>query len=363
MGYIEHCISTNENQEVTWAMCAGDIAAFDTKKLAAEIRSDKIADGYGRTIFRMKAWALKKKLADHAAAVKELIAKDEAFGKMFDIAANARKEWDSRASSRAALLELVAQMDDGRITSSRKALEGCDDKTQAAWAAAVGKIPAKSWEHMRTNPETAKRFIDQAIGPIINDPDAELASLALMMCAQANDRSDYVVDGLASSLAYWPGYRGPRSAALTAIVSAGLTFDDRDFKLRIPSVRHEWVKLKYSQSGGFGRGVLSQAKSDGKKIHVVFQAKLENQVQCAKSRTTNRLERIDSDGRLVYAEQCLQTKTVVVNKASDPQNVSTRYAAGVKPGAYVEIYGDVTAAVWDKASSAVPSVVMGVPVR
>ena len=361
--FVEQCIDSKEATEVRWAVCQPDIAALDFAKIAAELRVNPSAhNGYQRTMIRMDVLRVRDKLAAHAAAVKALVAKDSAYGKLFDIAAATRKDWAAHVAAREPLLALMAMMDDARITNSRKAYAGCEDKTWAAWKAAVAAIPAKSFKDMRDDVSNANVFLDQALPQIVAEPDGYLASLAYVAC-HAND-ADRFAYSLANLVVNVPGFRGPRTATMMAIGSAGIQLDDRNAKLVFPfGDRTGWFRPEMGNKRGYGKGVLASVKPDGKTVHLTFVSKMVKQTQCAQSRETNHITRIDANGTIRYQVVCVRSETVVVNKASDPQTVDARYAAGLKPGAYVSTLGDIVQAVWSKDGAATPSVVLGVEVR
>jgi hypothetical protein len=126
-----------------------------------------------------------------------------------------------------------------------------------------------------------------------------------------------------------PGFRGPRTATMMAIGSAGIQLDDRNAKLMFPFAdRTGWFRPQMGTKGGYGKGVLASVKSDGKTVHLTFVQKMVKQTQCAQTRETNHITRIDSNGTVRYQVVCVRSETVVVNKASDPQSVDARYAAG-----------------------------------
>ena len=117
-------------------------------------------------------------------------------------------------------------MDDARATNSRKAFAGCEDKTWAAWKAAMATVPAKKFEGMHDDRENGKSFVDTAMGPIISNPSVYLASVAMHHLhdrrAGARTRThDILIRLLGDAMQRWPGYRGPRTATQTAIMTAG----------------------------------------------------------------------------------------------------------------------------------------------
>ena len=359
--FVEQCLEgARDASEVRWAVCQPDIAALDFGKLAAELRAAKGRDGASRTLVRFDVMRVKEKLVAHAADVKALVAKDDAYGKLFAIADATRADWAKHVN--APLQALALAMDDARVSSSRKAYAGCADTTWAAWTAAVGKVPAKAFENMRDDPMNGRTFTDQALPQIVADPDAWLASLAYVTCRAADE--DRLVSALAGYVQNTPGYRGPRTATVMAIGAARIELDDRNAKLAMPFAdRSEWFHPPFVSGGGFGRGAIASAKAAGPKLHLEFVSKMVKQTQCAESRETNHVTQIDAGGTVRYQYVCVRSETVTVNKASDPQDVDARYAAGVKPGAAVSTLGDVVQAVWAKDGAATPTHVFGVPVK
>src|SRR5262249_1543588 len=235
--YIRDCIK-NGNGPVQWAMCQGDIDRLDLKKALVEVRENKAYSGWDKIRLRIVIDELKVKLTEHAAKVKQLVAGDPGYAKMFEVAAATRKEWDERYKADAALIALVDKMDDARITNSRSGFAGCEDKTWAAWKAAMATVPAKKYEGMHDDRANGKSFLDTAITPIVNNPEAYLASVAFITCFTVGQEHgaprDVLVRELGAGMQYWPGFRGPRTAAESAILMAGITLDDRDAKLDYP---------------------------------------------------------------------------------------------------------------------------------
>jgi hypothetical protein len=360
LAYIWSCLQDGDAAEVRWAMCQPDIAAFDPAKVSPELRaSQKGHDGYQRTIVRLALWQLRPKLTAHAADVQALRAKDDAYGKLFALSDAARKDWAAHAAGRAPLLALASAMDDARVTGSRKALDGCEAKTWDAWKGAVAAMGAKAFDNLRDDPPGGSLLLEKATRAIVADPDGYLASVALAIC-RADASDDVLAQELGKALERLPGARGPRTAALGAIANAGIVLDDKAATLRFPPIEHDWFGHASSMLGT-GSGVIAKVEAHGTSLHVVFVKKMVKQVQCAESRETSRITQIDANGQLRYEVVCVRNETVTVDKASDPQDVDARYAAGVKPGAFVQIARGVVEGVWPSATATVPSVLLGVP--
>src|SRR5262249_8419005 len=305
--------------------------------------------------------AMKPVLAAHAGRVKKLVAGDAAYGKLFELAAAAGKDWEGRSKADAPLLDLVAQMDDARATRSRKAFAGCEDKTWAAWKAAMATVPAKKYEGMHDDRANGVSFIDTAIARIIGNPSAYLASVAMVTCmtvGQDNDaKHDVLIRYLGEGMQRWPGYRGPRTAAETAIMTAGIVLDDRDAKLEYPAATRPFPGGG-PRSGG-GAAVGASVEPSGKEGVVEFKKQMVTGTQCAQRKSTNRIIQIRSDGGIVYESICTRTESVTYNAADRPQTVNPRYLEGVKPGMATTIIEDVAVATWAKPGSATPTMVFG----
>ena len=364
--YVRGCIKSSRHGAVEWAMCQGDIAALDLKKLAAELGANKAYRGADKMRVRIEVDELKPVLAAHADKVKKLIAGDPGYAKVFEVAEAARAEWRGREKSDAELIDIATAMDDARATNSRKAFAGCEDRTWAAWKTAMAKVPAKKFEGIHDDRANGVSFVDTAMGPIISNPSVYLASVGLVTCMTVGqDRSakhDILIRLLGDAMQRWPGFRVPRTAAQSAILGAGIALDDRDAKLEYPSVYRPFGGGGGSRSGG-GSGVIGQLKPSGKTVTVEFKKQLVKQVQCAQSKETNRVTQIRPDGRLIYESYCVRNETVIVDKSDAPQTVNPRYLEHVKPGTFVSIIEDVVVAAWAKPGTATPTMVFGVELK
>ena len=363
LGLIERCLSDGDEPDpVGWALCQPEIDALDPGKLGAEIRGEAGRSAPERMTIRLAAEKLLRRLPAHAANVKQLVAKDPAYAKLFELAKTARTEWSERAASRADLVAAVLAMDDARVTRSRKATEGCAARIWPLFADAVGKLPPKRFENLRPEPGTT--FLATAVGAVLQDADAYLAANALVACEGA---ADHLLKQLRSGLTNWPGFRGPRTAALTAIHLANLTPDRRGEKIDVPRVAldlaigsDEPTDGARQAGSGSGAGVIASVVGQGDTVRVTFQATSEVQDHCVSRRTTHRISRIDSSGNFIYESVCTQWKAERVDTTSRPVTIVKRYAGGLQPKRYASIVGGVPEAVWAKASSPTPLAAFGV---
>ena len=358
LGYIMVCIQGERPAE--WAMCADDIARFDAAKLSAELRGDTRRTAKERITVRLEAYQTAAKIPAHKARVKELLGKDPAYAKLFSLAEATRTEWGGRWKSNAGLLDLMASMDDARVTRSRKAAEGCEEATWQAWKSVVSAMPARKFAAIRHEPGNS--FTEQAMAAVVAQPEGYLAGMSLYNCARSNKAEDFLIRALGEAMFRWPGFRGPRTATHTAIVTAGIELDDRDAQIEYPDVMRSWVARNSGSSGG-GEGSIKSVKASGKTVKIEFINIKKKQTVCTKGHHTRRVTQIRSDGGLVYEYVCTKekTETITVPQAS-PQTVNARYTAGLKPGMFVAVTEDVVTAAYAKGGKA-PSMIAGVPVK
>jgi hypothetical protein len=366
VAYLLSCLDTARTSNIRppeatvhAAVCQPDIDALDRKKLADELRADTSASGPDRMAVRLLRYQLDQRLKEHADKVKKLFAKDPVYADLFQAAAGAR---ELRLDP--ALVDLALAMDDARVTGSRKAHEGCAEKTRTALTAAIATLPAKKFEDLKTS--DGADILEQLLGVTINDPNAYLAGLAYYNC-RAGDRavrSDYMMRKLGGTMRYWPGYRGPRTAAYTALLSAGLQGDTRDAQISVPHPEYAWMGGHGGGSDGdHGRGVIESVKPGGEGAVVSFVKKMQTQPACRNWKTTNRVDRIDDNGRLVYAQTCASWGTETVNLSDPPATIDGAYAAGLKPGMVVWIMGGYPLVAWPKSGAKTPSYVLGAAVK
>lgn len=363
LAYIMKACIGYDTKPAEWAMCEPDIALLDRKKIATELRGDK-RSGSDKMKIRIHLFHLDGKLKTHAAEVKAIKDKEDAYPKLFEIAAATRKEWDTLWKTETALLDVALAMDDARQTRSRKAFEGCSEKTWPLWTAQVAKFPAKRFEGFST--DIADSWMAPAMAIVVSTPQGYLASHALVTCHlndKAND-NEPVISSLGSVMTYTPGLRGPRLASLWAMRNAGLELDDQSAKIEFPDIRHDTSsRYRGSAARGYFATVAKVSKPDGKgMVQVSFAKKLEKQEQCAKSKYTNRISQITSNGTVIYESVCLKYSTVVVDRSPDTQTVHARYVKGLKPGMNVYIGSGAVMAAWVKGKKS-PALVAGVAVK
>ncbi len=358
LGYVVNCLEAND-APVRWAMCASDIAALDMAKLAAEIRSDTTHSATDRMTARIVAYeTLSQKVPKHLAETKAVREKEPAYEKMWTLAAAAHVQW-SKTDAR--WIALADSLDAARVTGSRAASKGCIDKTWDAWKTVVGAIPAKELATIQGLP--GNEFATQLVAKLASEPNSYLVALALNECATLEGKDDELIGLVGYGLVRWPGFRGPRTAGQTAILTAGLELDDRNATIDHPKVHRDWIRGT-GNTGVTGQGAIESVKIDTAKDQatITFAKKKITQQRCVKGHYTNRISQI-LDGTIHYYYVCDKeiTETIEV-PPSPPLKVGARYATGLKPGMTVSVSDDFVSVAYPPGKT-VPTVVTGVEVK
>lgn len=367
--YIEACLSLASQSvttipSVTWALCQGDIERFDPVKFSEQLRSDTAHGGELRMALRLRALELPAQLKEHAAEIQKLFAKDEAYKKVFDVAATARAEWATGLGTHTALLELAQRLDTAVLSQSRKAFEGCEDKTAAALAAEVAKVPAKTFAGMKDVRDDPYKGFAAGAGPaLVKIPAINLAAMPYVLCHAKSGSADF----LAAYLQDTPGQRGPRTAALTRVIAEKITLDDMNARIEYPTFNSRPYWRSHGTIGSAG-GVVATVKPGDAVLDVDLEKTLVKRKECIKSHTTNRISRILADGKLEYEEICDQTGMVSHDTTWGTFRIKKEFAPLLKKGVVFSSVGgqdkgaDIIA-IWPSKTAELPSQVLGAAVK
>jgi hypothetical protein len=195
-----------------------------------------------------------------------------------------------------------------------------------------------------------------ALGIAVRDPDVDLAANAVVACQPSGD---YLVQTLTTALEGWPGARGPRTAALTAMRLAaidGAAFPEVAMALPIGGAQ-EPVRAKS------GAGMVQSIAKQGS--HLVITMKHTSALfdVCTDRRMTNRIYRIDPSGNVYYESVCVAYESRREDTTPGPFTIDARYATAVKPGTYAAVVGSVVEGVWSAANAPRPVAVFGIAVK
>jgi hypothetical protein len=366
---IEECIREERDEEhaVQYAICAGDIEAFDYAKFFAQLRTDTANKGEHRMQLRLLAYELPGRLKKHAEIVAKIGKKDEAYKKLWDAAKKGRAEWAASFSGNKELLALAQRLDTFQFSKSRKAREGCEAATDAALSAAItAKVPAKLFKDLKDIRMDPFAGVAKDVGPLLLDiPEIAFISGPYIQCQGGR--------GAAEFLSTWvdkvPGQRGPRAAAFTAITKEKIVLDDMSATVEYPrDLGHPFTQSHGSQ--GSSGGVIKSVKEKDGVLIVELQALLVKRKECVQSHRTNRLARINRDGSLDYELVCDKMGVKTYDESWGDFKINPAYKSTLKPGALFSAVhakendkGADILAVWPKKDAELPTVVLGAPVK
>jgi hypothetical protein len=367
MAFLDWCIDDGsipriENEMPKWAVCWPDVEKFDVGKVLAEIKADTAHSGAVKMWLRIHAAGLPDAITDITAKKVAAAKADDTWQKMFDFAAKARDQWRADVGGNQKLLDLAARMDAGALFHSRKLFDGCEAATDEALAAAMASVPSKSFTGMHDDRELTKPGFAQTSGHVlVNAPAVNLAATAWSECHHDAKTADFLNDALQSH----PGFRGPRNAALAAIMGQTYKFDD----LKAPAPGFAgWGGRPASRSGGtimsLG-GVVKSVTKKADKLVVAIEKTSIMQDNCVKEHRSNRLSRIRPDGSLEYEMICDQTKTVKVDTTWSDFTITPTLGVekALKPGVVFSSVNGEIIAIWPSKGAKTPSWVLGGAVK
>jgi hypothetical protein len=315
---------------------------------------------------RLHALGIPEAIKAVTAEKAKFIKKDDTWQKVFDIGTKARADWAKTIGANTKLLDLAIQMDSAAFGHSRKLLDGCEPKTEAALAAAIATVPTKAFTGMHDDREMRKPGFAESAGPMLaNIPEVYVAATAWVECHGHTATSDY----LSTYLQRVPGSRGPRSAALGAIMGAepDLKFDDtKASRLDFP----RWGGRPAERSGGAimsSGGVVKSVKKQKDHLMVALESTSIVQEDCVKEHRTNHVAQVRSDGSVDYELICDKTQMVKHDNTWPDFKANLAYEKVLKPGVmfsalYLDGLADIVAT-WPNKSAKTPTWVLGGTVK
>jgi hypothetical protein len=364
LAFLMQC--TGATDPVVMAHCAPDAALFDAHKVFEELRADTSANAGMRVAVRLFADDMRRAIPKFQARVAALVKQDPAYGKMFELATQTAKQWEAMYAAHDPDVDLALQLDNARVTNSRKAFEGCAARTREAWLKSVSAIPAKRFAKMYDSSDGTQRFANQGLPAVLQTPDGYLAGLAMALCA--SDAKDETLGELANRIAAlcqrWAGNRGPRNGIVSAVIAADLKFDDRDVELKQPTDYRAWIGSGppgHLNRGGLG--VIKKLVAKADKLHIEFVMAPGTMEVCAEGGFSHRIEAIRGDGTIQYHHDCRKWKTVKTEEGSRPTDIEASFAGALKAGMKVSISNGIVDAAWATEKSETPIVVFGAPVK
>ena len=367
LAWLENCFKerVQHDEMLRFAVCQGDIDAWDWNKFATQLRSDTAHEGGTKMLLRFRALEMNETIKQYTAARDKLFKADEEYKKVYGVATKARAEWAKGIGSNTKLLDLLLTMDSGSFAGSRKMHADCSAKTTEALKTAVSGIPAKAFTGMADiRDDPGHGFAYQAGAVIVNNPQGNLAANAWAQCHPGTPTADW----LNSALQQTHGVRGPRGAAINAMINEKFEFDDVNARrLQHPDPSDG---VPYRRTGGTpssAGGVVASVKPGKEHLTVALQKTKVKRMECVKSHRTNRVTRINSDGSLDYETICdksamVEHDTTWADFKINPEHASLLKKGVVFSGYYGDKYHDVIA-IWPNAKATAPSMVLGAKLK
>lgn len=277
---------------------------------------------------------------------------DPGIAKLIAIADETFKEWAKPSAEVVDLRNLVATLEAALQSNRRSAFQGCEDKTLAAWSAAVAATKFPEF--------TSDAHRDIYLNPVTANPRGSLAYSALTMCRYKSNPQ-----ALSSNAYQYPSVmRGPRTSTIARWMQNGssIVFDNQNLNLKDVLSKSDFRPSGFEDGKQFSGVIASIEKTDTGSI-VSFKLVKEPRITCSRWEKTNRIERIDSSGRIEYEQQCMARSKVMMETSPEPLAFDETMVRNLKPGMFLVATPLVPIVATSSASSNVPVYILGAAVK
>ncbi len=303
------------------AMALHDAENFDNKAFFAELAKLGADDTViAKSIMQYTRFATKFK--EWKAHHSEDLGEDYAL--LTQVANAGFSDWVNSYQQNKAAVDFAFQMEEALLEGDSRLFAGCSEKAQGFATEFV----------MRNSPKTAEEIQNAAAHPI-----GSLIVAAAYECEKAL-KNPLAASMYAQMLQSAPRSRGPRFASRLALVRA--IAEVKAVRSRFPLKTKDF--LPPTPNSGFGKaqrgyfsnasGVIAKVTKNGDTTSLTFK-KESWKVAVYKCKETHRLERIESDGTLVYRKKCKQTGTKTVVSQEKPLQIPAITAGDIKSGSFV----------------------------
>ena len=327
---VKSCFPSAEKKDATfvarWAVCGEDARQVKFGTVIAERKAGGLDIDLGT--------AEKERLAKVVAMgteVEQDAKDDKGVQQVLAIGQAARTEWAEFASKNADLIATAHGLEDGVRLGHAKHVAGCEAKTRPAF---------EKLARATTFADSDRDPLPFYAGQLRSTLAGEFTALAWGACAYGLDQT---AEGLYGAVASGAGHnlaRGPRTLTLKRLLAPSFkpTFADRD--LTWDSIRFSLGRYDYTAPVNIAAMIATQsiaqiAKVEPKGDVTLLSFKRDKIEACLSWVDSNKIDRIDERGTLVYQRQC--ARRGMVENSMEPLEVSTLFAAGLKPGQAVNI--------------------------
>lgn len=357
---IDRCFEyaqADTSATLLWAICGGDVKAFDERKLGAELKADGISVQSAVDVHRdaMEIVGKAKKIGE---AVEAAAKDDPGVAAVLELADTARAEWTTYLGKHKDAFARYLALKDGVRSgkSNHKNFAGCWEATQPAFAKLV-KATKFPWE-------LSGDYMPGYMAYLVKTPESYITAASFAACAYSVHESGEALFAAASNQPAGGVRVGWRTIALAKALDQGFAPKFAERALSISNMRSTWQRDTVKMEGVNdiapimtpAQGTLATVKKDGDVARLAFKG---NTVDaCLEWKTTNRVQSVSANGDVNYVKTC-KKRGKVANQETATE-VGSKFAAGLAPGVDVLVVYKFPVVAW-KGKKFVA--VFGVPVK
>lgn len=327
---VQSCFQYADKKDATfvarWAVCGEDAKAVKFDKVIAERKAGGLDIDLGT--------AEKERLATVIAMgteVEQDAKDDKGVQQVLAIGQAARTEWAEFASKNADLIATARGLEDGVRLGHAKHFTGCEAKTRPAF---------EKLARATTFADSDRDPLPFYAGQLRSTLAGEFTALAWGACAYGLDQT---AEGLYGAVASGAGHnlaRGPRTLTLKRLLAPAFKPKFADRALSWDQIRFSLGRYDYTAPVNIAAMIATQqiaqiAKVEPKGDVTLLSFKRDKIEACLSWVDSDKIDRIDDSGKVVYQRQC--ARRGMVENSMEPLEVSTMFAAGLKPGQAVNI--------------------------
>jgi hypothetical protein len=345
---ISRCLGSAQPEAASalaWAVCGPDVKAFDIKKFEQQLAVDNLSPDV-----RQAAVKEVQEIIDKAKKVGEGVeaaAKDDpGVAAILKAGEQGRSEWAAYVGKNKETYARYLALKDGVRSgkSNHKNFAGCWEQTFPAFSKLV-KATKFPWE-------VSGDYMPAYMTVMLTSPESYITATSFAACAYSVDEAGEALYASAANQSAGVIRSGPRTTALAKLLDQSLKPKFAERALSIDSMRsswsREWVKVDgindISKMMTPAQGTVATAKPDGDVTKITFKGDTVD--ACLEWKTTNRIQSYGANGDPMYEKVC-KKRGQVANQESATE-ISTKFAAGIKPGVDVLIVYKFPVTTWQK---------------
>ncbi len=334
VGWVSYRFRRNHVKEPT-GLDRGIYAILDVPKVSARkyfAELNKLGiKGAHKVESVIRFYAMKRNIADWERGHRDALG-EKVFSNLIEVAKKAGKEWTESNKKFADKYKDLLAVEHALELQDKYMLQGCQKKTS---------------EYVFSMLRQRKAKTEAQLKKVLSTPFmAQLAGASESCEYKVGSKSvAYVLSRLSESVS---AIRGPRTAMQPALYKAVVYHKDMQKKLPLDARRYKyrygWLsEIDTSELGHTyfnmykteESGQVATVKKRKEGYQVTFKRESSVTTTTTGCRQTNRVERIDSNGNVIYAVRCSGSKRKRVYRQAKPFLVPNRFAAAIRPGRFI----------------------------